>query len=132
MPAMLGFNKLKEKFSYVFLLMVAAVFFSLKIIMMWMADSMLVIYLAQLNQVLGYGLLFPALVSFIDYIMDKREAVRGQAIFTIALTVGNVFGSVLGGIILDAWSVTTLLGISSILSVIGSLIIIALINKIKK
>lgn len=132
MPAMLGFNKLKEKFSYVFLLRVAAVFFSLKIIMMFIANSMLVIYLAQLNQILGYGLLFPALVSFIDYIMDKREAVRGQAIFTIALTVGNVFGSVLGGIILDAYSVKALLGISSVLSVIGSLIIMALINKIKK
>lgn len=131
MPAMLGFNKLKEKFSYVFLLRVAAVFFSLKIIMMFLANNMFMIYLAQLNQVLGYGLLFPALVSFIDHIMDKREAVRGQAVFTVALTVGNVFGSVLGGIILDAFSVTTLLGISSVLSVIGSLIIMALINKIK-
>ncbi len=131
MPAMLGFNKLKEKFSYVFLLRVAAVFFSLKIIMMFMANSMFMIYLAQLNQVLGYGLLFPALVSFIDHIMDKREAVRGQAVFTVALTVGNVIGSVLGGIILDAYSVTALLGISSILSVAGSLIIMALINKIK-
>ncbi len=131
MPAMLGFNKLKEKFSYVFLLRVAAVFFSLKIIMMFIANNMFMIYLAQLNQVLGYGLLFPALVSFIDHIMDKREAVRGQAVFTVALTVGNVIGSVLGGIILDAYSVTALLGISSVLSVIGSLIIIALINKIK-
>ena len=131
MPAMLGFNKLKEKFSYVFLLRVAAVFFSLKIIMMFIANNMFMIYLAQLNQVLGYGLLFPALVSFIDHIMDKREAVRGQAVVTVALTVGNVFGSVLGGIILDAFSVTTLLGISSVLSVIGSLIIMALINKIK-
>lgn len=131
MPAMLGFNKLKEKFSYVFLLRVAAVFFSLKIIMMFLANNMFMIYLAQLNQILGYGLLFPALVSFIDHIMDKREAVRGQAVFTVALTVGNVIGSVLGGIILDAFSVTTLLGISSILSVIGSLIIMALINRIK-
>ena len=131
MPAMLGFNKLKEKFSYVFLLRVAAVFFSLKIIMMFLANNMFMIYLAQLNQVLGYGLLFPALVSFIDHIMDKREAVRGQAVFTVALTVGNVIGSVLGGIILDAFSVTTLLGISSILSVIGSLIIMARINRIK-
>lgn len=131
MPAMLGFNRLKEKFSYVFLLRVAAVFFSLKIIMMFIANNMFMIYLAQLNQVLGYGLLFPALVSFIDHIMDKREAVRGQAVFTVALTVGNVFGSVLGGIILDAFSVTTLLGISSVLSVIGTLIIVALINRIK-
>ena len=132
MPAMLGFNKLKEKFSYVFLLRVAAVFFTLKIIVMYMADSMMMIYLAQLCQIPGYGLLFPALVSFIDHIMEKSEAIRGQAIFTTALTVGSVLGSVFGGMILDAFSVKTLLGISSIISIVGSLIIVALINKIKK
>lgn len=132
MPAMLGFNKLKARFSYVFLLRVAAVFFTLKIIVMYLADSMFVIYLAQLCQILGYGLLFPALVSFIDSIMDKGEAMRGQAIFTTALTIGNVLGSVFGGMILDAYDSKTLLLISSIISVVGSIIIITLINKIKK
>ncbi len=132
MPAMLGFTKLKERFSYILLLRVAAVFFTLKIIIMYLADSMTMIYLAQLCQIPGYGLLFPALVSFIDHIMEKREAIRGQAVFTTAITVGSVLGSVFGGMILDASSAKTLLLVSSIISICGTVIIVALINRIKK
>lgn len=132
MPAMLGFNKLKQHFSYEFLLRVAAIFFTIKISLMFLASSMTMIYLAQLCQILGYGLLFPALVSFIDHIMEKREAIRGQAIFTTSLTVGNVLGSVLGGMILDLYSSKILLLISSIISLCGTLIIVLLIGKVKK
>lgn len=99
---------------------------------MYLADSMAMIYLAQLCQILGYGLLFPALVSFIDHIMQKHEAIRGQAIFTISLTVGNVLGSVLGGMILDLYSSKTLLLISSAVSLAGTLIIVTLVGRIKK
>lgn len=132
MPAMLGFSRLKKHFSYEFLLRVAAVFFTIKITLMYLADSMTMIYMAQLCQILGYGLLFPALVSFIDHIMQKYEAVRGQAIFTISLTVGNVLGSVLGGMILDMYSSKTLLLISSAVSLAGTLIIVTLVGHIKK
>lgn len=132
MPAMLGFSRLKKHFSYEFLLRVAAVFFTIKITLMYLADSMTMIYLAQLCQILGYGLLFPALVSFIDHIMQKHEAIRGQAIFTISLTVGNVLGSVLGGMILDMYSSKTLLLISSAVSLAGTLIIVTLVGHIKK
>lgn len=132
MPAMLGFSRLKKHFSYEFLLRVAAVFFTIKITLMYLADSMAMIYLAQLCQILGYGLLFPALVSFIDHIMQKHEAIRGQAIFTISLTVGNVLGSVLGGMILDLHSSKTLLLISSVVSLAGTLIIVTLVGRIKK
>ena len=78
---MIAFHKLKMRFSYVFLLRLSAVFFTIKIFVMYLADSMVVFYLAQLCQIIGYGLLFPAMVSFIDAIMDKGEALRGQAMF---------------------------------------------------
>ena len=54
---------------------------------MYMADSMGLMYASQACQMLGYGLMFPAMVSFIDDIMTKGEAVRGQAVFTTAVTV---------------------------------------------
>lgn len=131
MPAMLFFDKLKARFSYVFLLRVAAVFFTLKIVMMYMADSMTVIYIAQINQMLGYGLMFPAMVGFIDDIMSRGEAVRGQAVYTTAITVGNVLGCVAGGRILDIYSVKTLLLISSIITIAGAAIICIIVNRIK-
>lgn len=131
MPAMLFFDKLKERFSYVFLLRVAAVFFSLKIVMMYLANSMIVIYVAQINQMLGYGLMFPAMVGFIDDIMSKGEAVRGQAVYTTAITVGSVLGCVAGGRILDIYSVKILLLISSVITIAGAVIICTIVNRIK-
>lgn len=132
MPAMLGFSWLKKHFSYEFLLRTAAIFFTIKITLMYLANSMTMIYFAQLCQILGYGLMFPAMVSFIDHIMQRSEAVRGQAIFTISLTVGNVLGSIFGGMILDAYSSKTLLLISSVISLAGTLIIVTLVGRVKK
>lgn len=131
MPAMLLFDKLKERFSYVFLLRVSAIFFAAKIVMIYMAESMTFIYIAQLNQMLGYGLMFPAMVGFIDNIMSKGEAVRGQAMFTTAITAGNVLGCVFGGRILDVSTAKTLLLISSIITVAGTVIICTIIRRIK-
>ncbi len=132
MPAMLGFDRLKKRFSYVFLLRVAAIFFSVKIILMTMADSMAMMYAAQFSQVLGYGLMFPAMVSFIDDIMSRGEAVRGQAVFTTAITVGNVIGCVFGGRILDISTVGTLMMISSAITVAGTVIICATAGMVGK
>lgn len=131
MPAMLFFDRIKAHFSYVTLIRISAVFFLIKIVMMTMADSMLLIYIAQLNQILGYGLMFPAMVGFIDDIMSKGEAVRGQAMFTTAITVGNVIGCVAGGRILDMYTPKLLLITSSAVTAAGAAVICLMAGKIK-
>ena len=68
---MLFFDRIKKRFSYIFLMRVAAIFFTVKITLMYLAGSMGVMYAAQACQVLGYGLMFPAMVSFIDDIMSR-------------------------------------------------------------
>ena len=130
MPAMIAFHKLKLRFSYIFLLRLSAVFFTIKIFVMYLADSMVVFYLAQLCQIIGYGLLFPAMVSFIDAIMDKGEALRGQAMFTVAITLGNIIGSVAGGVILDLCSSKILLLTGTLVSAAGTLLIVLLIKPV--
>lgn len=130
MPAMIAFHKLKMRFSYVFLLRLSAVFFTIKIFVMYLADSMVVFYLAQLCQIIGYGLLFPAMVSFIDVIMDKGEALRGQAMFTVAITLGNIIGSVAGGMILDLCSSKMLLLTGTLVSTAGTLLIVLLVKPV--
>ena len=126
MPAMIAFHK----FSYVFLLRLSAIFFTLKIFVMYLADSMILFYLAQLCQIIGYGLLFPAMVSFIDAIMVKGEALRGQAMFTVAITLGNIIGSIAGGVILDLYSSKVLLLTGTLVSAAGTLLIVILIKPV--
>lgn len=130
MPAMIGFHKLNQRFSYVVLLRVSAAFFTVKLFIMYLVPSMTVFYLVQLCQIPGYGLFFPAMVNFIDHIMGRGEALRGQAVFTVALTLGNIIGSIAGGVILDQYSSHTLLLAGSMVSVIGSVLIIALIHRV--
>ena len=131
MPAMMAFHKLKQKFSYVFLLRLSAVFFTIKIFVMYLASSMAVFYLAQLCQIVGYGLLFPAMVNFIDFIMAKGEALRGQAVFTVALTLGNVIGSVAGGVILDLYDAHVLLLAGTLISAAGTAMIVMLVHRVE-
>lgn len=131
MPAMLFFDRIKAHFSYVALIRISAVFFLIKIVMMTIADSMLLIYIAQLNQIFGYGLMFPAMVGFIDDIMSKGEAIRGQAMFTTAITVGNVIGCVAGGRILDMYTTEILLITSSVVTAAGAAVICLMAARIK-
>lgn len=130
-PAMVCFDKIIKHFSYRTLLVVASVFFLSKVVMFLFAGSLIVIYLAYLNQILGYGLIFPAMVGFIDNIMDKREAIRGQAVFTMAMTIGQVLGMIIGGRILDLLSVHALLILSTVLTAIAVLIFSLVIRKVK-
>lgn len=130
MPAMIGFHRLKQRFSYVMLLRISALFFTIKIIIMYLAHSMTAFYLAQLCQIPGYGLFFPAMVNFIDHIMGKGEALRGQAVFTVALTLGNVIGSIAGGMILDLCSSKMLLLTGTLVSTAGTLLIVLLVKPV--
>lgn len=130
-PAMIFFDKIIKHFSYRTLLIVSSMFFLAKTIMFLYAGSLVMIYLAYLNQILGYGLIFPAMVGFIDSIMQRREAVRGQAVFTMAMTIGQVLGMVIGGRILDLWSVHSLLLLSTILTATAVAIFILVIKKVK-
>ena len=132
MPAMLFFDRIKKRFSYIFLMRVAAIFFTVKITLMYLAGSMGVMYAAQACQVLGYGLMFPAMVSFIDDIMSRGEAVRGQAVFTTAITVGNVLGCIFGGRILDLSTVGTLLLISAMITAAGTILICCTVSRVKR
>ena len=111
---------------------VAAIFFTVKITLMYLAGSMEVMYAAQACQVLGYGLMFPAMVSFIDDIMSRGEAVRGQAVFTTAITVGNVLGCIFGGRILDLSTVGTLLLISAMITAAGTILICCTVSRVKR
>ncbi|MBR5317412.1 MAG: hypothetical protein IKU39_05920, partial [Lachnospiraceae bacterium] len=68
---------------------------------------------------------------YIDEIMDKGEAVKGQALFTIVTTVATIFSSLVGGVILDMSGATVLLIVSTIITGIGALLFCLVIEKVK-
>lgn len=130
-PPMFLFAKVNKKFSCKTLLQFGAVCFTLKILFAYLAKSVAMVYFAQLFQLGAFGIFLPAMVSFIDEIMDKGEAVKGQALYTIVTTVASIFSSLVGGMILDIRGATAMLLVSTVITAVGALIFICVIGKVK-
>ena len=132
MPALFFFDKVKAHFSCQTLLKVAAVGFTLRVGLIFLAKSMTVIYLAHIFQTLGFALFLPAMVVFICDVMRRGEAVKGQAFFTAMTTVAAMISSVLGGIMLDVRDAHFMLLVSTLVTAAGALVIILVVGKIRK
>ena len=90
------------------------------------------IYVAHLLQTFSFGLFLPAMVSFIGEVMAKGEAVKGQALYTVMTAVASTLASVLGGIMLDASGPGFMLLVSTIVTGLGALILVLIVDRIKK
>lgn len=131
-PLMICAGSLRKKFSCELMLKVAAVGFTVKIALHYIATTVGMIYFAQLFQLISFGLFLPVMVMFIDEVMSKGEAVKGQAFFTMMTTVASIIGSLIGGVILDISGAKMLTLIATVFTAVGTLILIATVDKVKK
>ena len=90
------------------------------------------ILFAQVFQLVAFGLFLPAMVHFIDEVMERGEAVKGQAVFTMMITLTTIFSSLAGGAILDISGAKMLTFVSSVITAAGALVIFAAVDRIRK
>ena len=130
-PALFMFDRIHSRVSCKTLLKVGAICFFLKIFCAYVATNVTMVYISQLFQPAAFGIFLPAMVCFIDEIMEKGEAVKGQALYTVMTTVGTIFASLSGGVILDLSGASSLLMISSVLTGAGAVLIVCAVGKVK-
>jgi len=88
------------------------------------------LFLAQVLQLPAFGLYTPAAVHFSDHSVRDADRVRAQAISMVAsIGIGNVFGSLGGGFMLDRWGLHNMLLVSTCLGFIGFLIMFFVLYK---
>ena len=131
-PGLFFFDNIHRRFSCSTLLKFASLAFVLKLLTMYLANSVTMVYAAHFFHIFSFSIFLAGIVQFINEIMDRGEAVRGQAVYTTAITIGGVFANILGGILLDASGPKLMLLISVILTAIGAAGIFLLIGKIDK
>lgn len=131
-PALFFFDNIRKRFSCQLMLKFAAICFTLKILLIYLAESVTMIYVAHLLQTFSFGLFLPAMVSFIGEVMAKGEAVKGQALYTVMTTVAATLASVLGGIMLDASGPGFMLLVSTVATGLGALVLVLIVDRIKK
>ena len=130
-PTMVFFKRLKNRFSVQLLLKVAAIGFTVKIAMCWLGQSVLMLYLAHVLQLVSFALFLPGMVYFTDEMMEKGEAVKGQALYTTMITITTIFSSLIGGWILDVAGAKTLTFIATLATAVGAAVVIYAIDKVK-
>lgn len=131
-PTMFFFDFLRKKFTCQFMLKLGAIGFTAKIIVCHFAQSVNMLLAAQFFQLVAFGLFLPAMVHFIDEIMQRGEAAKGQTVFTMMITLTTVFSSLAGGIILDISSAKILTFVSSAATAAGALVILLTVDRIQK
>lgn len=120
LPVMAVFSVVVRRISSGNLLKVSGVFFTVKAFMMFTAAGTTGIYLAQIIQMLGFALFIPASVYYANSHMPEEDRAKGQAFMTAANTAGGVFGSLLGGFLLDQKGVPFMILVSVLISAGGT------------
>lgn len=131
-PGLFFFDNIHKRFSCSTLLKFASVNFVLKLFTMYLANNVFMLYVAHIFHIFSFSIFLAGIVQFINEIMDREEAVRGQAVYTTAITIGGVFANIFGGILLDISGPKLMLLISVITAVIGAAGLFLLIDKIVK
>ncbi len=131
-PTMFFYDNIRKKFSCEFLLKVAILSFIIKFVIMYLAKSVTMIYVAQLFQITSFGLFLPAMVQFTNMAMEKGEEVKGQALYTACVTASSIFASVTGGIMLDMAGAKFMVAVATVVTALGAVICFPVIDKIKK
>jgi PPP family 3-phenylpropionic acid transporter len=132
LPCLIFFSQLRKKLSCETLLKVASIAFTIKIFIIFLAKSVAFIYFGFLFQLISFPIFLSASVHLVDEVMSKGESVKGQALITGMITLSNIFASLIGGAILDLSGASLLLLISTVICIIGTIVVFISVDKIQK
>ena len=107
----------------------AAFGYLLKSICYFGAASIIGVYLVQLTQIVSFALFASASVYYTGEMVGEEDRTTGQSLTASVIVMGNVVGSLLGGVIIDGLGVKHLLLINIGMAVIGTIIALLSLSK---
>ena len=134
-PTMFLFSRLRSRFKGGSLILFAGIFFTAKTaatLGAFVCGSIPMLYAAQLLQMLSYALIVPAAVYFGNEMVEKENEVQSQSFNGFSIIMGSVLGSTLGGYLSEALSVTIMLITITVISAVGSLLLIVSVTLCEK
>ncbi len=132
LPAMFAFALLIKKFGIHKILSFAAIVYSIKHILILFCPNVTALYGIMILQMFSYALLIPGGVYLSNEVVAPQDRNKGQAIMAATATVGGLFASLVGGQLFQFMSVTSVLTIATVVSVIGTILMLVGIGALKK
>lgn len=122
LPTMVFFGYLVKKVRCSSIIKFSLLFFLIKTVLTLLANSVWMIYAAQLFQCCSYALFIPASIYYVNMIIPHDDLAKGQAFMTSAITLGGVGASLVGGLLLDGSGVRGMLIAGSVAAALGLVI----------
>ena len=132
LPTMFLFSKMLKKIRCDIWFRISGIFFMLKILGTLLAPSIPVFYAVQIFQMFGWALITVSSVYYVNAIMEKKDAIKGQAYITMTYTFGSVLGSLIGGALIDGFGVKTMLAFGTASAFVGMIIVFFSAQKTKE
>ncbi|MBP9996133.1 MAG: MFS transporter [Lachnospiraceae bacterium] len=124
LPAMALFEIVRRKVGIKKILILSAVMFTVKSLIMFLASNLIMAYISQVCQMFAYALFIPGAAYLAENIMEQGDKTKGQAYTNMAITLGGVFSALVCGRALDQYGTHTMLGIATALGAAGTVIMI--------
>lgn len=132
LPVMFLFSwMLKKAKSHVWFRL-SGVFFFLKCLGTLLCKDIPGFYAVQLLQMFGWALMTVSAVFYINAIMAPEDSVKGQACYTVSLTLGNVVGAIAAGRILDNMGVQAMLVFGTVSALLGAVIVLVFAQRTRE
>ncbi len=128
-PVMLLFAKMRKKFSLDQLMVICAIFCTLRAAGTAFAPNVLLVILAQGFEIFGMSIYYAGIVFFVMENLPDTDVVKGVSFINVAAVgVGQVFASAVCGMIRDAFGLDWLLNISILVSACSILLMIGMLR----
>ena len=126
-PTMLAYSFMKKSSAVKFLI-ISMIFYPVKMLAVTLAASVPAIYAAMSFQLLSFALYTPAVVEYISETSDAGSVSGRQFYAQSAALAGMVLAPLVGGVMLDAMPLKTVLAVMSVISVTGACLGIAAVK----
>ena len=131
-PVMFAFGWLLKKKKVEFWFAFSAAVFVLKPLFLFLAADVWGVYAAQTTQMIGYAVYVMASAYYAGSATDKNDMVRAQSYMTAAIPIGSLIANSTGGFLCQYYTPQGMLLVSTVVAVIGGIIVIAGIRLNKK
>lgn len=118
-PTLSLYGKLSEKLSHRFLLMLSAIGFLVKTLIITFATSIGAVYLGHFFQIFGFALYIVAIIEYTNEIMNPIQAISQQFNINIALSLGGIIGNIVGGFLVDYYGTFAMLSFGLVTTILG-------------
>lgn len=129
LPTMAFFTKMKEKIHYEKLLLLSTVFFTVKVTLLFFADSIVGVFISQFCQIGAYALFIPAAAYYANMVMERFDQVKGQAYVNCAITLSGTFAGLICGRVLDLAGPKVMVGLGAAASFLGTVLTAVAVRK---